>query len=125
MLTVKEKEVIDYIYQQSKEEPFAVSAITIPFNVKTTWDYLFNWYGLQKYGYLPIWGHEAAEGFYGTLPVETDRSKLPQKRFLIIEPIVGIRPQLVDQFIKEENYFSKVVEIKKFGTITVEYREKI
>ena len=125
MLISREKEVLDFIYQKASGDKFAVSAITVPFNIKTTWDYLFNWYGMQKYHYLPVWGHEAAEGFYGNLKVETDRSRLPEKRFLIIEPVVGIRPQLVDQFIKEENYFSKVIETKKFGTITVEYRERI
>lgn len=121
----QQKRTLDYIYQKAAEEEFSVSAITIPFNVKTTWDYLFNWYGLQKYHYLPIWGHEAASGFYGNLEVEIDRARLPDKRFLIIEPVVGINQDLVDNFIEEENYFSKILEERQFGTIKVQERERI
>lgn len=125
MLTSSQRQALDYIYQKAHGQPFAVSALTVPLNVKTTWDYLFNWYGSSKYYYLPVWGYEAAEGFKGNLEVETDRAKLPIKRFMIIEPTVGIEEYKKVNFLKEEGYFSKVLDEKKFGTITVQEREKI
>lgn len=125
MLTINERQAIDYIYQEAGSQPFSINALTVPLNVKTTWDYLFNWYGKEKFGYLPIWGGEAAAGFPGSLGITTDRSKLPKKRFAIVEPTVGIGKGYVDDFFRIENYFSKVLEEKTFGTIIVEKRETI
>lgn len=121
----QEKLALDYIYNQSDKTPFSVNAVTIPFNVNTTWDYLFGWYGMQKYGYVPIWGGDAASGYEGTLKVERARSKLPKKRFVIIEPTKNIPSYMVEGLLKEENYFSKIVEVKSFGSITIQEREAI
>lgn len=125
MMLKSEKQALDYIYQKANKENFSVNGLTIPLQVNTTWSYLFEWYGRAQYGYLPIWGQEAAAGFPGHLKVETKRSKLSDKRFTIIEPTVGIPQKFIDDFFKEENYFSKVLEERKFGTIKVQYRERI
>ena len=53
-----------------------------------------------------------------------ERSALPKGQFLIIEPTVGIGQKQVEDFLKEENYFTKVVEEKAFGTIIVQKRER-
>ncbi|MBI4036382.1 hypothetical protein HY386_00700 [Candidatus Daviesbacteria bacterium] len=125
MLLTSEKLVLDYIYQKAQGRFFAVNGLTVPLGVNTTWSYLFEWYGQQKYGYLPVWGMEVALGFPGHLKVETKRSNLPDKRFTILEPTVGIRDVDIKKFFQEENFFSKVVEEKKFGTIAVQYRQRI
>ncbi|MDO8503371.1 MAG: glycosyltransferase family 39 protein [bacterium] len=125
MLISDEKRAIDYIYLQTKGEPFAINGLTIPLSVNTTWSYLFEWYGKQKYHYLPTWGGNAAAGFPGSLVVVKDRAKLPKAQFMIIEPTVGIREGYKDNFFREESYFTKVLEEKKFGTITVQKRQKI
>lgn len=125
LLTSSERAALDYIYTKASGKPFAVNALTVPLNVKTTWDYLFNWYGKDKYGYLPVWGGETANGFPGTLTVVTDRSRLPDTRFTILEPTIGIGQKQIDDFIRIENYFSKVIEEKSFGTIKVQVRERI
>ncbi len=119
-----EKKALDYIYQSSNRGPFAVRALTIPLNVNTTWSYLFEWYGQKKYGYVPIWAEKPAEGFPGSLPYLTDRSTLPETQFVIIEPPVGIREHDKDKFFREENYFTKLIEEKSFGTIKVQKRVK-
>ena len=125
MLTSHQRQVIDYIYNESNGEDFSANALTVPLNIKTTWDYLFNWYGRDRYGYTPVWGGEAADGFAGYLQVETDRSKLPDRRFTIIEPTIGIAEKQVEDFFRIENYFTKIIEEKRFGTITVQERQPI
>ncbi|MCL4365968.1 hypothetical protein M1437_01955 [Patescibacteria group bacterium] len=123
MLTSSQKQALDYIYFQSQGKPFAVNALTIPLYVNTTWSYLFEWYGQKQYGSLPFWIGPTAAGYAGNLNVINARSKLPEKQFLIIEPTTGIREHDKENFFKEEGYFTKVVEEKSFGTITVQLRQ--
>ena len=123
MLTRDQRYILDYIYEKSNKENFSVNALTVPLNIKTTWDYQFTWYGKNKYGYLPVWGGVAADGYKGYLDVVSDRSKLPAKRFTIIEPTVGIGVEHIEEFFRIENYFTKVIEEKRFGAITVQTRE--
>ncbi len=124
MLLSDEKKVLDFIYQDSQGKLFAVKAITMPFYINTTWSYLFEWYGLQKYGYLPIWGGKNALGYGGNLVVETAQDKLPDIRFLIIEPIRGIPQHLINEFLEEESYFSDILLDIKIGKFTVQKRIK-
>lgn len=119
LLLTQEMKALDYIYQEADGQKFAVNALTMPLYINTTWSYLFEWYGRQKYGYVPVWGGNVAAGYYGNLKVNNDRKALPYKRFLIIEPKDGIYPYLVDKFLREENYFTNVVGKKKIGTLEV------
>lgn len=123
MLLKDEKKVIDYVYQKAQGELFAINSLSMPLYVNTTWSYLFEWYGQERYGYLPIWGGESASGYPGNLKVITARSDLPEKIFLVIEPTRGIRPNLIQNFIENENYFSDILEEKKFGLFIVQYRK--
>lgn len=125
MILGSQKKVLDYIYEKSGGEKFAVNGLTIPLNVKTTWDYLFNWYGKSQYGYLPVWGGTIADGFPGKLKVIAARDRLPKKQFTIIEPTTGIEKGLIDDFFREENYFTKVIEEKDFNGIKVQLRVPI
>lgn len=125
MLLSDEKQVVDYIFKENKGEPFSVSALTMPLSVNTTWSYLFEWYGQRKYGYLPIWGENAAAGYPGNLKVITAKSTLPDTRFLIIEPTRGIRLGLIDNFLREESYFTKVLEEKKIEEFVVQTRRPL
>lgn len=123
MLLLDEKKVLDYIYQKASSQPFAVNALTMPYNVNTTWSYLFSWYGQQRYGYKPVWGGDAAEGFPGSLIVNKSRSTLPELKFLIIEPTRGIAPWIIDDFMRQENYFTKVNIEKQIGGFIVQERK--
>jgi 4-amino-4-deoxy-L-arabinose transferase-like glycosyltransferase len=124
MLWSDQKKVIDYLYQNSAGKPFAVNALSVPLNVNMVWSYVLEQYGGQKYGYLPVWGGDAAEGYYGHLTIEKARSTLPEKQYLILEPIRGIEQYMIDDFINQENIFTKVVEEKQFGLIKVQIRKK-
>jgi hypothetical protein len=89
------------------------------------WSYVIEQSGQKKYGYLPVWGGDAAEGYSGHLKVEKARSILPTKQFLILEPTRGIEQYMIDDFLNQENLFTKSVEEKQFGLIKVQIREKI
>lgn len=123
MLLSDQKKVLDYVYQKSNGQNFSVYGLTMPLYINMTWAYLFQWYGAQKYGYLPVWGGENAPGYYGNLKVETAKSKLPRTRFFIIEPTRGIPGYFIEGFRTEENIFTYLVEEKKFGEITVQLRQ--
>lgn len=125
MLLSDEKKVIDYMYQTSSGQQFAVYAVTMPLNIHTTWSYLFQWYGKGKYDYLPVWGGEAASGFPGNLQVVTAKSTLPSNRFLIVEPTRGIRYSLIENILREESYFTKVSQQEKIGDFMVQKRYPI
>ena len=123
MLLSDEKQILDYIYHDS-DGSIAVKAVTMPFDINTTWSYLFEWYGLQKYGYLPIWNGKNAPGFPGNLKIQEAQEGLPQIRYVIIEPLRGVPMHLVRDYIKEEDYFTKIVDEKKIGQIMVQKRVK-
>lgn len=124
MLLSDEKKVLDYIYQNSNGKQLAVKAISMPFYINTTWSYLFEWYGLQKYGYLPIWNGINALGYPGNLKVEDAQDKAPPLRYLIIEPVRGIPTYLIDDYLREESYFTDVEKQVKIGRFQVQIRHK-
>lgn len=122
MLLSDEIKVLDYIYQDANNKSFAVKAISLPFYINSTWSYLFEWYGNKKYGYLPIWGGKNASGYPGNLLVEDAQDKLPDKRYLIIEPTRGIPEHLINDYLREENYFSDSIQEKEIGRFKVQVR---
>ncbi len=124
MLISDEKKTLDYIYQDAKGKPLAVRSLGVPLSVNTTWSYLFEWYGKSRYGYLPAWIGPVASGYAGNLTVNNDRGSLPAYYYLIVEPTVGIREGIKEQFFEEEGYFTKVVEEKQFGEFKVQKRER-
>lgn len=124
MLLSDEKSVLDYLYQESRNDQFAVKAITMPFYVNTTWSYLFEWYGKKRYGYLPIWNGKNALGFAGNLKVEEAQDKAPPVRFLIIEPVRGIPTHLISDYLTEEGYFSDIIKENEIGEFKVQVRSK-
>ena len=124
MLLSDQKKVLDYLYTDASGSAFAVKALTMPLLINTIWSYLFEWYGNAKYGYLPIWNGKNALGFHGNLKVQEAQENLPSKRYVIIEPLRGIRLALIEEFLKEENYFTNITEEKKIGEFTIQKREK-
>lgn len=96
-------ETIDYIYSSQKGKDFSIHPYTIPYFKNEGWDYLFNWYGKRKYGYLPL--EVGAKSFY-----------------IIAQPDEG-QPWFYNDWIKKESIGNKLIETKHFGIITVEKRE--
>ena len=124
MILGDQKKVLDFIYSDAIGQPFAVKAVTMPFFINTTWSYLFEWYGKSRYGYVPIWNGKNALGYSGNLKVQEAQEGLPSKRYVIIEPTRGIAPYLIEDYLKEEGYFTNIIEEKNIGLFIVQKREK-
>jgi hypothetical protein len=123
MLLTDAIKVMDYTYQKSGGQPFSVSAATIPYNINTTWSYLYGWYGLKKYGYLPIWGSENALGFKNVLEIEPAQSELPPIKFTIVEPPRGLSAKQIEDFLQNEDLYWEVLDEVHYGQFTVQYRK--
>ncbi|MBI4058839.1 glycosyltransferase family 39 protein [Candidatus Microgenomates bacterium] len=114
MLLGREKQALDFIYTKAEHKPIVVSALTMPLKINTTWAYLFNWYGGNKYHYLPFWAGEAALGYPGFLPTWKSQEK-DYIMFSIIEPTRGVRYAFIEQYLKEQEQYGKVFEEKILG----------
>lgn len=121
MMLEDEKQVLDKIYQDAGSKPFIFNALTMPYKIKTTWAYLFNWYGKSKYGYLPFWGGEDVPGYPGELPQPPPDLQYP--RYAVIEPLRGIPEHLRTEFINSENGYGEPIWEGKIGEFVIQKRK--
>ncbi len=122
MLLSKQINAIDYTYQLADGKPFSINSLTSPLWINIVWTYLYNWYGVNTYGYAPYWHGKDQIGQLDSLeridsPLDTS--------FLIIEPMAGIPARYLPETIGEEDVDTKMVEGKSFGEIVVQKRIKI
>ena len=117
-----EKELVGYTYEAANGAQFSINSIGVPYNINTTWSYLYEWYGKQKYGYLPVWAGQNASGFDGNLIIISARSEGPKLHFTIIEPAAGLSEDLKQSFLNEEGFFTKLDTEIKFGEIILQKR---
>lgn len=115
-----EKEIVDYTYEQSKGKNFVINSITVPLYINTTWSYLYEFYGKNKYNYLPYWGGRSQVGYLGNLSEDVPSNAA--LRYLIIEPQEGIQEIWKTRIIYDEERISDIVEKKKFGNYEVQKR---
>ena len=116
MLLGRLKSAIDYIYKESEGKPIVVSASTMPLYINTTWAYLFNWYGKDKYSYLPYWAGKVAEGYPGDLPIWKSQEK-EYVFFSIIEPTRGVEQRFIDEFLEEQSQYGGVLKQEVYGDL--------
>ncbi|OGY06841.1 MAG: hypothetical protein A2694_00790 [Candidatus Blackburnbacteria bacterium RIFCSPHIGHO2_01_FULL_40_17] len=114
MLLGREKQALDYIYNESEGKPIVVSASTMPLRINTTWAYLFNWYGNLKYGRVPYWAGPTAQGYPGELPRWTSQEQ-SYVAFGIIEPVRGVRGAFIEQFKEEQKQYGEYVGEFRLG----------
>jgi hypothetical protein len=115
-----EKEIINYTYDSSKGKPFTINSITNPLYINTTWSYLYEYYGKNKYNYLPSWGGRSQVGYLGNLVEKSPSDKT--LLYLIIEPQEGIQDIWKARIIYDEDKISDIVERKQFGNYEVQKR---
>lgn len=114
-----EKKLIDYTYQSSKREPFSICALSNPLYSNILWSYLYDWYGRQKYGYLPFWSGQEQVNSANNLPYDKDHV---MNRYIIMEPAIGIGGYAKKVFIYLEDHTSTLNEKKTFGDLTIQKR---
>lgn len=119
-MTIDQQEkIISYTYLSSKQKPFTIKTLTNPLYINTTWAYLYEQYGKNKYGYLPYFDGRSQKGYLGSLP---ERNFDTDIRYLIIEPQEGIPKIYVTKIIYEEDRVSDIIEEKKFGKFILQKR---
>jgi len=119
MVLAKELAAIDYTYSEGGGN-FAINSVTSPLWINSVWSYLYNWYGVDKYGFLPVWiGRDQVGRLGNNLPseVKSDVS------FLILEPSAGIPSKFISDTISYEDSRSVLLEEKSFGDIVVQKRK--
>jgi hypothetical protein len=119
-LTLKDEEnAIDYTYKSAQGKPFSVCVVTAPMFINTLWGYLYNWYGLGKYGYLPLWSGQKQYLISSSLPYD---AKHVENRYFIIEGLGRIPSEFRMTMLYLEDKTSRLEEVRKFGNITVQKR---
>lgn len=113
------KDVVDYAYANSPNEPFSICAITNPLFVNTTWSYAFYAYGKNNYGRLPYWSGQPQYLNKNILPYDTNHVR---NRYLIIEPKGGIPEHALMTTIFLEDQVSSLQEEKKIGEFIIQKR---
>lgn len=121
MLLVKQQAVVDWTYQTAGGEQFSINTVTSPLWINTVWAYLYNWYGKEKYGYVPEWHGRDQVGRQGSLPAVSEATKL---YYLIKEPPEGIPPSFIQGEEGTEEARSQLLEEKNFGEMVVQKRLK-
>lgn len=126
MIVSDQLKVMDYVYQRSGNRPFTINTVTNPLFINTTWAYLFSWYGVSKYGYMPAWAGYPQDGQFGSSTSYTPLiDRMSRDFYLIIEPKPGISDEMIQGVSNFEDSRSKVLETKKIGEFTVQKRKFI
>ncbi|KKQ26315.1 MAG: hypothetical protein US39_C0001G0069 [Microgenomates group bacterium GW2011_GWC1_37_12b] len=112
--------LINKTYEVSSGKMFTIRTTTMPYKVQTTWSYLFDQYGVKKYGYKPFLEGGNTFGYLGKFPAPSEGTTC--NRFLIREPVRGIPQVLVSNDVNEENNFSEIVKEENFGDFVLQIR---
>lgn len=114
--------LIDKTYELSNGEGFSFSSSTNPYGINTTWSYLYNWYGKQKYGYLPNFVGDPQVGIFGENRIP-ESFEVSEKHFTILEPDTGLNSKTYKEFLKNQNDISSSPSATlEFGTLQLQIR---
>ncbi len=117
-------ELIDYTYQASDFNDFSFSVFSNPNGYYITWAYLYNWYGKNKYGYLPTYIGPSQTGLFGSNLLPQSSSAIDVRHhFTIVEPNLDIVPLVIkDKFKDTQKTIGVVKDREIFGSTLVENR---
>ncbi len=114
-------EMVDYTYSASQGQPFAINAVTYPLYYNGLWAYLYNWYGREKYGYIPSWLGGDQLHPYDLLP----SSKKQEKIIFMIISETGRIPEVYKNLGRTwVSKNGKLIEVKKFSGFSIQHYEK-
>jgi len=114
--------LIDKTYEIAGNKEFSISSLTNPYKYNTTWAYLYNWYGKEKYGYIPYWFGSSQKG----MPADILLEKIEKPKdfhFSIYEPDPGWIYMFIPEFDKEQtSWAGPVLNKYQFGSLGLEKR---
>jgi hypothetical protein len=113
----KQIAVMNYTYQKSAREPFAIDTVTNPLYINAVWAWNYDWYS-KKYGFKPTWLGGDQLPPYDTLIKATGKEKF---LFLIIDTSSRIPPVYTQNAINSFTKKAKLVEEKDFDGILVRF----
>lgn len=119
LIYADEKNLIDYVYNDSKNEKFSICALSNPLFINTIWSHLFNTYGKNTYKRLPYWAGQKQSINENNLPY--DELHVPL-RYLIFEPSFALIKYSKEATIYLEDHKSDLKEQKSFGNLLVQKR---
>lgn len=95
---------IDYLYQDAGGSKISYISYTIPYWMDQGWQYLFGWYGVKKYGFVP----EKGEGGTFYILWQKDYNNLSYQ----------------NDWFKMLDQKSKILSEKQFGEVRVQKRDQ-
>jgi hypothetical protein len=116
-LMLSQLQVVDYTYQSAGGKPFAINAVSYPLYHNALWEYHYNWYGFNKYGYFPGWLGGEQLFPYKTIP---DSNGSEKTVFMIIDNTARIPKVYRLAGEKWAMNLGQIVETKEIGGFTVE-----
>lgn len=122
-LLINEIKAVDWVYQQAEGKGFFVYHY-LPSVLDYPYQYLFWWYGRQKYHYLPC-EYSSYPGSPKLFIRDSQKYQNPQRpctnlRFLIIEPDKNTENQ--NRWLEGTRKNTQLIKQTKTGRITVEMR---
>lgn len=119
LILAKQLALLDYTYQEAQGRPFSINTLTSPLWINIVWSYLYQWYGEEKYGYIPCFTGRDQVGQLVALPGCEDNTN---NHFLILEPMEGIPTRYLEETLAQEDTTSKMLDEKYFGELRVQKR---
>jgi len=112
----KQLAAINYTYNASNNEPFAIDTVTNPLYINAVWGFHYMWYGQSKYGYMPTWlgGNQLAP--YNTL---SNSVKSEKYYFVIVDDTARIPDNYRRNAIDSMNEFASHTKTNAIEGITV------
>lgn len=121
MILSNQLKLIDETYKVASGQPFSVNSITLPLWTNTTWAYLYSWYGMGKYGYVPKFYGRDQVGLLGEKSLEKIEEPYDTS-FLILESQDGIPERFYNGEIETENAKTKLVQETAYGSLKLQLR---
>jgi hypothetical protein len=113
-------ELIRASYELSNYEPFSISTFSNPYQYATTWIYLYDWYGVNEFGYKPAIARQDQIGMFGYNTLEQVENN-KEIHFAIIEPSLNTPEFFLEQFNQQQELDNnELVSIKHYGSIKLE-----
>lgn len=118
-----EIDLIDKTYELADGKPFSISSLTIPYGYNTTWAYLYHWYGLNKYGYLPTYVGSTQSGILGSDFLQEKTTAEPL-HFSIQEPTQGLPEVFNAKFGLDQQALASTPSAQiLFGSLRLQVRD--